>query len=663
MAFFNFAKTTYANMTFVKLPFKLFLFFSGLSALAQKPTDVLVTINDSIYNVADFERLYNKNIDIINDPSQKDVTNYFNLYKTYKVRLQKAYTLEINKTDKIKNEFNAYRAELAEKYFIDEKKLDFFLKEAFERSEYEVNASHILIAAEEFAQPADTLKAYNKALDVRNEILNGLSFENAALKYSNDLSAKTNKGNLGYFTVFKMVYLFENGAYNTKVGEISMPIRSNYGYHIIKVNKKRETPKVKNIAHILIEAKDINDLEAKKKINDIYKRLEVGETFHDAAFHFSEDIFTRDKGGDLGIYNEGTLSIDGISDVLYDLNFKDAYSKPFFSQYGWHIVAVTEIKNKPTKDQLKENFLQRIKSDTRSKILEKDLVNHLKEMYHFKTNEQNILEAIKLLNREEMILQPVVESNAKTEIILANYANKTITAKNILEHIYSFANQYAFLKTDEAVVRKAFDFYTLRKLKEQYNNDLETKFPDFAHSLNEYKEGLILFDFLEQEIWQKTSNDTLALKNYYNANIEKYKQPDYFIGEVYVFKSKSDAKVYHKLLKNNYNVKEEDFPMLYKYQGRFTLDDKRLPLNLNIESVGKKVVKHNNNYYVFYIRDKKQATISTYEEVKSKVLSDYQNEYEQQYNDNLLKNAKIIVNQSVLDQLKIKYNKKNLNKN
>lgn len=639
-----------------------FLFVSlSIPTFAQKPTDVLVTINDSIYNVADFERLYNKNIDIISDASQKDVSNYFNLYKNYKLRLQKAYALEIDKTDKVKNEFNAYRTELSEKYFINEKKLDFFLQEAYNRSKHEVNASHILIAAEEFAQPTDTLKAYNKALEVRKEVLNGLSFEDAALKYSDDLSAKTNKGNLGYFSVFKMVYLFENGAYNTKVGEISMPIRSNYGYHLIKVNKKRATPKVKQIAHILIETKDLNDVEAKKKINDIYKRLEVGNSFYDTAFHFSEDIFTRDKGGDLGIYNEGSLNIDGISDVLYDLNFKDAYSKPFFSQYGWHIVSVTEIKDLPTEDELKENFLQRIKSDTRSKILEKDLVDHLKEMYHFKSNEQNIAETVKLLNREEMILQPAVESNAKTQMVLATYADKTITAKNVLEHIYSFANQYAFLKTDNALIRKAFDFYSLSKLKQQYNNDLETKFPDFAHILKEYKEGLILFDLLELEIWKKTSEDTIALKNYYNQNLEKYKQPDYFIGEVYVFKSKSDANAYHKLLKNNHKIIEDDFPMVYKYQGRFTLDDKRLPLNLDINTVGNKVVKHNKNYYVFYIRDKKAASIPGYDEVKNKVLSDYQNQYEQQYNENLLKNAKIIVNQPVLDQLKSKYNKKNLN--
>lgn len=654
-------KSTKIVMKLIKVTLNFLLLNLSITAFAQKPTDFLVTINDSIYNVGDFERLYNKNIDIIADESQKDIDTYFNLYKTYKLRLQNAYALEIDKLPKIAQELKVYRTELAEKYFINEKELDRLVNEALNRADFEVKASHILINVDEFAQPTDTLKAYNKAIDVRNEILNGLSFENAAVKYSDDLSAKTNNGNLGYFSVFKMVYPFESGAYNTKIGEISLPVRSNFGYHLIKVYNKRETPKIKNIAHILVETKDKNNAEAKNKIDEIYKRLTVGDTFYDVAFHFSEDIHTRDKGGDLGIYNEGSLNIDGISDVLYDLNFKDAYSKSFLSQYGWHIVAVTNIKDKPTKEELKANYLRKIKSDSRSKILQKDLITHLREMYHFTVNEKNINATVPLFQRQELMNQPTVESNEATEMILATYSDQKITTKNILDHIYSFPKQYAAVKTDELLIKKAFDFYSLRKLKETYNNNLESNFPEFAHNLNEFKEGLVLFELLEQNIWNESATDTVALQNYYQNNKTTYLQPANFIGEVYVFNSKSDAKTYHKLLKKNYKVKEADFPMVYKYQGRFYMNDKRLPENLDFNSLGKNVVKHNNNYYVFYIRDKKDEHQSTYEEVKNQVLSDYQKQYEDKYNQDLINKAQIKVNQPVLDQLKTKYNKKSLN--
>lgn len=648
-------------MKLFKRSLQLLLFTFSFQAFAQQPTDMLVTINDSIYQVADFERLYNKNIDIIVDESQKDVGNYFDLYTLYKLRLQNAYNLKLDKSDRINQDITKFRNELAEKYFINESTLNALVEEALERSKFEINASHILIAVDELAQPQDTLAAYNQALKIRDEVLNGLSFEKAAEKYSNDLSAKSNKGNLGYFSVFRMVYPFETGAYNTKVGDISLPVRSNFGYHLIKVNNKRATPKPKNIAHILVETKDINDQQAKKKINDIYKRLELGDPFHDVAFHFSEDITTRDNGGDLGMYNEGNLNIEGISDILYDLNFNGAYSKPFFSQYGWHIVAVTKVNNLPNLTDLKDLFLKRVKNDSRAVLLEKDLIDYLKELYQFKIDQTHLAETVKMLHREEMMNQPKVDSNPDTEKVVATYSDKKITPKNILEHIYSFANQYAFLKTDELVINKALHNYSLRKLKEEYDSQLENKFPDFAHTLKEYKEGLMLFDLLEQQIWDKTATDTLALMQYYETHKEKYVQPDHFTGEVYVFKKRYDAKIYHKIIKGRYDVNEDDFPMVYKYQGRFTLDDKRLPPNLDIQTIGNKVIKHNNLFYVFFVRDKKFENIPDYKTIQSKISADYQTEYEKEYNQNLLQKANIKVNQPILDQLKAKYHKKNLN--
>ena len=648
-------------MKLFKRSLQLLLFTFSFQAFAQQPTDMLVTINDSIYQVADFERLYNKNIDIIVDESQKDVGNYFDLYTLYKLRLQNAYNLKLDKSDRINQDITKFRTELAEKYFINESTLNALVEEALERSKFEINASHILIAVDELAQPQDTLAAYNQALKIRDEVLNGLSFEKAAEKYSNDLSAKSNKGNLGYFSVFRMVYPFETGAYNTKVGDISLPVRSNFGYHLIKVNNKRATPKPKNIAHILVETKDINDQQAKKKINDIYKRLELGDPFHDVAFHFSEDIMTRDNGGNLGMYNEGNLNIEGISDILYDLNFNGAYSKPFFSQYGWHIVAVTKVNDLPNQTDLKDLFLKRVKNDSRAVLLEKDLIDYLKELYQFKIDQTHLAETVKMLHREEMMNQPKVDSNPDTEKVVATYSDKKITPKNILEHIYSFANQYAFLKTDELVINKALHNYSLRKLKEEYDSQLENKFPDFAHTLKEYKEGLMLFDLLEQQIWDKTATDTLALMQYYETHKEKYVQPDHFTGEVYVFKKRYDAKIYHKIIKGRYDVNEDDFPMVYKYQGRFTLDDKRLPPNLDIQTIGNKVIKHNNLFYVFFVRDKKFENIPDYKTIQSKISADYQTEYEKEYNQNLLQKANIKVNQPILDQLKAKYHKKNLN--
>lgn len=648
-------------MRIKKIPLYLFTLSATSLLYAQKPTDVLVTINDSIYNVVDFERLYNKNIDMITDESQKDVANYLELYKLYKVKLHKAYNSNAINSGKFDQEFKTYREQLAEKYFINEKALESLLNEAYERAAYEVDVSHILVTVDEFANPSDTLEAYNKTLEIRNEIENGLSFEEGAQKYSKDLSVRVNKGNLGYFSVFKMVYPFESGAYNTPVGSVSMPIRTNFGYHLIKVKDKRPIGKTKTIAHILVEAKSEEDLEAKKKINEIYDKLVKGQNFDDLAFHFSDDIYTRDHYGLMGIYSEGNMDIKGLSNVVYNLNFKDAFSKPFLSQYGWHIVRVTDIKENLSQEALKEGYLRRIKGDDRSKVLEKDLIQHLKEFYQFKVNEQSVNATIKLLDRPNMITEPVVPDNPNTSLVLATYKSYNITAKQILEHIYQFPNLYSNIKTDEQLVKKAFDTYSLNKLKSQYNNDLSANFPEFKKSLIDYKEGIMLFDLLEEDIWKVTATDSVAQKKHYELNKQNYAQPTQFVGEVFVFEKKAIANSYQRALNGKYPVKEADFPTLYKYQGKFLMNDKRLPKDLDIKTLGKKVVAYNNNYYVFLIRDIKESYIPTFDEIKTRVQSDYQNEYEKKYNNGLLKTAKIEVNESVLNQLIQKYNKKTLN--
>jgi len=648
-------------MKFTNWNIKILMLLGSVNIFAQNPGDVLVTINDSIYHVSDFERLYNKNIDIVADESQKDVDTYFELYKLYKLKLQDAYREGYHLTTGFRQEYNTYRTELSEKYFINEKELDKLLKEALERNDYEINASHILFALDQLASPADTLAAYNKALEVRSKLLGGLSFEEAARNYSDDLSAKNNNGNLGYFSVFKMVYPFESGAYETAVGNISMPVRSNYGYHLIKVIDKRPVSGIKSIAHILIETKGISEKEAKKKIDEIYDKLQKGQNFDDLAFHFSEDIYSRDKGGQLGVYTEGTFDIKGLSDIVYGLNYKDAVSRPFLSQYGWHIVRITDIRERPSAADLKDNFLRRIKSDQRSKILEKDLIDHLKDMYRFKVDRENVLKTAGLLKREEMVIDPKVEDTAESQLILATYADKSITAKNVLEHIYSFPQLYTSVKTDELLVQKAFDFYALQMLKRQYNDDLEKNFPDFAHTMAEYGEGLMLFDLLEQKIWKTAANDTLAQQLYYDEHLADYMKPAYFIGEVYVFENRSDANSFQRALNGHYPVREEDFRIVYKYQGTFFTDDKRLPLNLDMKHLGRKTVRYNKKYFVFKVRDLKEAVLPAYGDIKNKVLSDYQNKYEKEYGNRLLENAEIKVNEPVLNQLRTKYNKKSLN--
>src|SRR5690606_12047347 len=208
---------------------------SALSFAQQTKKEVLFTINENPYYTDEFVRVYNKNLDLVKDDSQKDLDNYLNLFIGYKLKVNRAYELGLQNNRKYQLELKNYREQLSKNYHLDKEVTDELVEEAYNRLQKEVKASHILFMLDENASPADTLRVYNKAMEIRAKALAGEDFGKLAQQYSEDKSAKENYGELGYFSAFRMVYPFETGAYTTPKGEVSKPVRSRFGYHIIKV--------------------------------------------------------------------------------------------------------------------------------------------------------------------------------------------------------------------------------------------------------------------------------------------------------------------------------------------------------------------------------------------------------------------------------------------
>lgn len=218
---------------------------------------------------------------------------------------------------------------------------DRLLYNKYLRLKKEINASHILILMDEKAKPSDTLAAYNKINSIYKKILKGENFENLALEYSEDPSVKQNKGYLGYFSAFRMVASFENAAYNTQVGNVSAPVRTRFGYHLIKVNDVRENKGEVSVAHIMI-LKNNNNYMAENSIQEIYNKLLKGEKFEYLAEQYSEDKSSASKGGVLNRFSSGQLSSEEFENVAFSLTKENPVSKPFETQFGWHIVKLIE---------------------------------------------------------------------------------------------------------------------------------------------------------------------------------------------------------------------------------------------------------------------------------------------------------------------------------
>ena len=305
--------------------------------------DVLFTVAEEPIYVSEFLRVYNKNLDLVQDESQKNVDEYLSLFTNYKLKLKEAKTLKLHEKPSYKRELKTYKKQLAKNFISDNKVTDELVAEAYERVSYEVNANHILIKIPENANPQDTLVAYNAISKLRDKAINE-GFETVRKEVHNGKSVFGEE--LSYFSGFRMVYKFENVAFNTDVGEISKPFRTRFGYHIVHVLDKRKSRGELTVAHIMVNEKPNDDSNGnpENRIQDIYKKLNQGEDFEALAKQFSDDKNSAPKGGMLASFSSGKLSSQEFEEVAFGLKNVGDISEPFKSEFGWHIIKLYKKK-------------------------------------------------------------------------------------------------------------------------------------------------------------------------------------------------------------------------------------------------------------------------------------------------------------------------------
>src|SRR5512140_14153 len=238
---------------------------------AQDPDKkILMTVAGRNVEEGEFIRMFNKSL----DPGNKsEIDKFLEQFIAFKLKVADAMSEGYDTTKAFSVELNGYREQLAQSYLTDSDIKERLLKRAYERSLLEVKASHILISCSPDAAPADTVRAYMKALEIRKRILDGEPFEKVAKASSDGKSVPVNNGNLGYFTVFQMITSFENAAYSLNPGELSMPVRTSFGYHIILVTDKRPSRGKIRVAHIMKAvppgSNDTIVRKAKAEIDDV----------------------------------------------------------------------------------------------------------------------------------------------------------------------------------------------------------------------------------------------------------------------------------------------------------------------------------------------------------------------------------------------------------
>jgi peptidyl-prolyl cis-trans isomerase SurA len=657
-------------MKFKKVLLSLCLFVSALSFSQEVKKEVLFTIDGKPYYTDEFVRVYKKNLDLVKDDSQKDLDNYLNLFIGYKLKVNKANKMGLQNNRKYQGELKSYRTQLSKNYLTDSKVTEELIDEAYAHAQKEIKASHILIKVDENAIPADTLKAYNKAVEVRKKALAGEDFAKLAKEYSEDPSAKENGGDLGYFTAFRMVYQFEMGAYDTPKGGISKIVRSRFGYHVIKVMDIRENRGTVTVAHIMIvkpkkESKE-ESAKAKSTIEDIYKKLKQGEDFAELAKQFSQDKATASIGGKLNSFASGELSSTEFEDQAFDLKNPGDFSAPFETQFGWHIIKLIEKTKLKSFEESKPDLENRIKKDDRSKLIANSVTENLKKKYTVTKDAKAFAKATKALTEKLYTRgwELPADINTYTQTVLTINKDKKYTAKDFLTYIN--VQQKAGGMNVKPLSQQAnvlFEKFSNEKLNEYYDDNLETEFPEFGMVMNEYRDGLLLFDLMEKEIWEKAKNDTVALEAYYKANISKYQWKDRVDADVYSSTKENVTSKARKFLKKGKDAayikaelnKDGKIEVLEK-TGVFEQDSDALPKQKEWKTGVSDVLKEGNYYYVVKTNKVMPAGPKTLEESKGRVINDYQQQLESTWVNDLEKEFTVEVNKDVFAGVKKELN-------
>jgi len=636
--------------------------FAGMAQNATK--EVLFTIDNKPYYTDEFTRVYNKNIDLVKDESQKDLNQYLDLFVGYKLKINKANKLGLQEGKNYQAELKSYRNQLSKNYLTDSKVTKELIQEGYDRSLKEIKASHILFLVDENASPADTLKAYKKAEEVRTKANHGENFADLAVKYSEDPSAKENKGELGYFSAFRMVYPFESAAYNTPKGQISKITRTRFGYHIIKVEDVRANRGELTVAHIMIlKPQNQNPEETEKgksTIQDIYTKLQQGENFESLAKQFSQDKSSAQKGGVMNRFGAGQLSSEEFEDAAFALKNPNDYSAPVESNFGWHIIKLIERHPLKTMEEMQPELENKVSRDERSRLITNSVTEKLKKKYAIKRNEKLYAAVVKTVTDKFYVSEWELPKDTKSfdATLFTINANKTVSGMDFLNFLNSQQRAENTIRPIKKLVDAKYHEFADERLNEYYNENLENEFPEFANVMEEYRDGLLLFDLMEKEIWEKAKTDTIGLQNFYEAHKNNYKWENRVDAQVFSSTKEDVAKKAQKFLKKGKSaeyikgeINKKGAVDIIANEGIFDEDSDALPKGKKENGISE-VVKEGDYYYVMKINKRLETAPKTLEEAKGKVINDYQQYLEEKWVSDLKKEFKINVNQPVFEKVK-----------
>lgn len=651
----------------MKLSTFLILFFISFSTLTfSQATEktVLLTIDSEPVYLDEFLRVYYKNLDMVQDESQKSKEAYLDLFVNYKLKVKEAFEQELHKQPEFIKELASYKNQLSENYLYEQDITEELILEGYERLQEEVNANHILIRVTPESRPKDTLIAYNKIKDLLKRARSGEDFVELAKKYSEEPNADERGGSLGYFKGFGMVYPFETAAYTTPVGQVSDIVKTQYGYHILKVNDRRAVPDEVTVAHIMISLpKDAPDQDAKNRIEDVLKRARQGEDFGDLARQFSEDPATAKNNGKLNRFGSGRLNAPVFEQTAFDLKNSGDISEPIRTDFGWHIIQLIERHPKELFEEFKPELLRRVKTSDRSKVVVASVNDRIKEKYNFEVIE-NPMPFFNTFVTDSILKRKWVNPGDHPSLLKTAFRIGDInyTFAEFADYIERRQRRAGIYSAVDIIVQEYYREFEKEKLDEFYILSLEKDNKEYANLVSEYRNGLLIYDLMQKNIWEPSKTDTLGLEKFFEANKKSYKWNTRVDGQIASTADKKIANEIRKMLRNNQTEEaikkqfntEEIVNVIFS-NGIFEIENSVLPANFKAKKGISKVYDissdsntNTSQYIVVSVKDVIAPSTKSLDEIRGRVMSFYQIYLEKKWMEELNKKFKVVVNKNAI---------------
>jgi peptidyl-prolyl cis-trans isomerase SurA len=629
---------------------------------------ILATIGDEKITLNSFEDNYAKNNggwDTSAVSSIVDRLRFLDLLVKFKLKLKEARAHGLEKDSAVMSEMDTYSTSVAQSYMIEKEVVESGLQQMYDRKKNEIRASHILFHLPPNASPQDTLNAYELAVNTLAQ-LPQVPFDTLALKYSEDPSAKTNYGDLGFFSAGRMVQEFEDAAYSLKSGEYTkIPIRTQFGYHIIKVTGQRPNSGSVRISHILLlYSKDLKDTAA---VHDtvwmIYNKIKNGASFTEMVKKYSNDQKNAARNGDIGFYERDRLPPE-VANVFYTLKI-DSISEPMRFTYGYHIFKLTEKKPLPSFADMQKDLKEPYKQQRYDYEYNK-YTQGLKAQYHVRIDSSVVrklissLDTTKISGNEkwkdtlsaEMLKKTIIHSSEHS-LTVNGFADKVLATDDLKSFVLTPGNIWL-------ITNKVLNAVAL----EEYARHVAAKYPVLANLLEEYKEGILLYRIEQDEVWKKVMVNDSLLKEYYNVHKEEYRWPERVqFAEIYTMED-STAKAAYRKVQNGENF----LGVAQKYTNRSGYQEKKgmwgfQPITLNdlslkaskmtIDSVTEPF-RYEWGWSIIKTLAKDSAHVKSFEDATPEIATAYQEaaskQLEQDWIEALKKKYPVTINKEALTE-------------